>query len=340
VVTAPENEPINPSPSYGFRVRADAEADITVRIAFAASKSRPWPWISRDGRSWARMESREVGKDEDGRELSLRVRCGPDPVWIASQALVGIAEIEAWTDATAARAGCAPREIGRSTAGRPIRAIEFGAHDAPHAVVVVGRQHPPEATGSLGLMRFIESTLGDGEVARDFRATHRVLCVPLVNPDGVHEGQWRSTLGAVDANRDWNDFSQPETRAVRDAIAALDAREDSRIVLLLDFHTTSKDILYVPPEAAALEPAAFSERWLAAISRQSSATNNVDQWTFKRWAFETYGAPGITYEIGSGTPHARIAEIVPGAAQEAMRLLVEHARAVRAASAREQIVPK
>jgi len=347
VVTAPENEPINPSPSYGFRVRADSETDITVRIAFAASRSRPWPWISRDGRSWARMESREVVREEDGRELSLRVRCGPEPVWIASHSLVGIAEIEAWTDATTARAGCTPWEIGRSAAGRPIRAFEFGARDAPHAVVVVGRQHPPEATGSLGLMRFIEATLGDGEVARDFRASHRVLCVPLVNPDGVHEGQWRSTLGAVDANRDWHDFSQPETRAVRDAIAALDAREDSRIVLLLDFHTTSKDILYVPPEAAALEPAAFSERWLAAISRrfpdyhlESSATNNVDQWTFKRWAFETYGAPGITYEVGSGTPHARIAEIVPGAAEEAMRLLVEHARAVRAESAREQVVPR
>lgn len=347
VVTAPENEPINPSPSYGFRVRAEAETDITVRIAFAASKSRPWPWISRDGRSWARMESREVVREEDGRELSLRVRCGPEPVWVASHALVGIAEIETWTDSVSARAGGTPWEIGRSAAGRPIRAFEFGAHDARHAVVVIGRQHPPEVTGSLGMMRFIEAMLGDGETAREFRSSHRVLCVPLVNPDGVHEGHWRSTLGAVDANRDWHDFSQPETRAVRDAVAELASREGSRIVLLLDFHTTSKDILYVPPEAAVLEPAAFSERWLAAISRrfpdyhlESSATNNVDQWTFKRWAFETYGAPGITYEVGSGTPHARIAEIVPGAAEEAMRLLVEHARAVRAESAREQVVPK
>ena len=39
-------------------------------------------------------------------------------------------------------------------------------------------------------------------------------------------------------------------------------------------------------------------------------------------AFETFGAPGITYELGAATPHERIARIVPGAAEEAMRLLL------------------
>jgi hypothetical protein len=99
--------------------------------------------------------------------------------------------------------------------------------------------------------------------------------------------------------------------------------------LLLDFHATSKDILYVPPEDAPLIPARFAERWIAAIEArfpdytvESSATNNVNEWTFKRWAFETFSAPGITYEVGSATPHARINRIVPGAAEEAMRLLL------------------
>ena len=34
------------------------------------------------------------------------------------------------------------------------------------------------------------------------------------------------------------------------------------------------------------------------------------------------GAPGITYELGSATPHERIRKIVSGAADEAMRLLL------------------
>jgi hypothetical protein len=41
-------------------------------------------------------------------------------------------------------------------------------------------------------------------------------------------------------------------------------------------------------------------------------------------AFETFGAPGITYELGSSTPFEDIGRIVPGAAEEAMRLLVAH----------------
>ncbi|NBV63909.1 MAG: hypothetical protein EBR71_05425 [Planctomycetes bacterium] len=62
---------------------------------------------------------------------------------------------------------------------------------------------------------------------------------------------------------------------------------------------------------------------------ESTGAHNVDQWTFKRWAFETTGAPGITYELGSATPHDRIARIVSGAAEDAMTLLLESADAPR-----------
>lgn len=168
--------------------------------------------------------------------------------------------------------------------------------------------------------------------------------MPLVNPDGVHEGQWRSTLGAVDANRDWGPFTQPETRAVRDAIVAFANGEARKPRLLLDFHATSKDILYVPPDETPLDPPHFAKRWIAAISArfpdylvEQSATNNVKEWTFKRWAFETFGAPGITYELGGSTPHARIERIVTGAAEEAMRLLLEARPPAGDAASREKI---
>ena len=56
---------------------------------------------------------------------------------------------------------------------------------------------------------------------------------------------------------------------------------------------------------------------------QTHQRHNATEWTFKRWAYETLGAPGITYELGSSTPHAQIQKIVTGAADEAMRLLME-----------------
>ena len=330
IVSSPENLPINPSPWYAFRVTSAVEREITVRIAITSSKSRPRPYVSRGGGPFERVATKDWDGGEGAKECVLRVRVGPAPVVIASNHLIGIAEIEAWTDTMAKRLSVEPREIGRSMAGRPIRAFEFGAADAREALVVIGRQHPPEVSGSVGLARFIEAVAADTEIARAFRARFRILCVPLVNPDGVHEGNWRSTLDGVDANRDWGPFTQVETRVVRDAILAFTERSGRKARLLLDFHATSKDIFYVPPQDATLDPPNFAPRWLDAIARrfpdyavESSATHNVKEWTFKRWAFETFSAPGITYELGSATPHDRIARIVTGAAEEAMRLLLE-----------------
>jgi predicted deacylase len=185
-------------------------------------------------------------------------------------------------------------------------------------------------------MAFMDRIMDESESPKAFRKKFRVVTVPLVNPDGVHEGQWRSTLGAVDSNRDWHDFSQPETAAVRDAILEIQKRVDARLFLLLDFHTTSKDIFYLPPDSATTFPANFSRRWVDAIQArfpddevESTGSHNVDQSTFKRWAFQTTGAPGITYELGSGTSQAKIERIVQGAADEAIRLLMESADAPR-----------
>jgi predicted deacylase len=337
IVSSPENLPINPSPWFAFRVTSAVEREITVRIVITASKSRPRPHVSRDGGPFERVATKDWEGGEGAKECVLRVRVGPAPTIVASNHLIGVAEIEAWTDMMAKRLSVEPREIGRSMAGRAIRAFEFGAADTREVVVVIGRQHPPEVSGSVGLSRFIEAIAADTEIARAFRARFRILCVPLVNPDGVHEGNWRSTLDGIDANRDWGPFTQIETRVVRDAILAFAQVPGRKARLLLDFHATSKDIFYVPPEDAALDPPNFAPRWLDAIARrfpdyavESSAAHNVKEWTFKRWAFETFAAPGITYELGSATPHERIARIVTGAAEEAMRLLLESGVGARA----------
>jgi predicted deacylase len=250
--------------------------------------------------------------------------------------MVTVEQLWAWTDALATRPGATKRTIGKSIAGRPIQLVEIDQGAPANYLIVIGRQHPPEVTGSMGLMSFIERIMDDSEMSRNFRKKFRIVTVPLVNPDGVHEGQWRSTLGAVDANRDWHDFSQPETAAVRDAIAEIQKRPESRLFLLLDFHTTSKDIFYLPPDSAQTFPPRFSRRWVDAIQArfpdyevESTGSHNVDQWTFKRWAFESTGAPGITYELGSATNPEKIERIVQGAADEAMKLLLESADAPR-----------
>ena len=336
ILITPENEPINPSPWYAFRVKASAPVEITVRLAIATAKSRPRARVSEDGIAWKRVADADWKGESGAAECVLQLKVGPKPVWVASNHLISVDQLWAWTDALAKKPGAAMRTIGRSIAGRPIKLVEIDQGAPANYVIVIGRQHPPEVTGSIGLMAFMDRVMDDSETSKAFRKKFRVVTVPLVNPDGVHEGQWRSTLGAVDSNRDWNDFSQPETAAVRDAILEIQKRAGTRLFLLLDFHTTSKDIFYLPPDSAKTFPAKFSRRWVDAIQArfpdyevESTGSHNVDQWTFKRWAFETTGAPGITYELGSGTAPAKIQRIVQGAADEAIRLLMESADAPR-----------
>ena len=336
VLITPENEPINPSPWYAFRVKAGKPAEINVHIRIATAKSRPRARTSDDGIHWKRVPDADWQGGSGAPECVLKLKVGPKPTWVASNHMIGVEQLWAWTDQLAAKPFAKQSVIGQSIAGRPIRMVELDQGAPPNYLVVIGRQHPPEVAGSVGLMRFMEQVAGDSELAKRFRSKFRVVVVPLVNPDGVHEGQWRSTLGAVDNNRDWHDFSQPEARAVRDMILQVAKSPDARMFLLLDFHATDRDIFYLPPDDARTFPPNFARRWVDAIQKrfpdykvESNGMHNADQWTFKRWAYETTGAPGITYELGSSTPHDRIDRIATGAADDAMQLLLQSADAPR-----------
>jgi hypothetical protein len=176
-------------------------------------------------------------------------------------------ELEAWSSTLERLPFITRSEIGRSIENRPLYKLEIGTlpASAPH-VVIIGRQHPPEVTGSLALMRFVEEIVGDSNLARAFRKRYRVLLVPLLNPDGVEHGHWRSNMGGVDLNRDWGIFAQPETRAVRDQILAL--KEHSPIVLHLDFHSTYNDVFYTQPDEPMVGPDTFTRPWIEGIQRR------------------------------------------------------------------------
>ena len=107
-------------------------------------------------------------------------------------------------------------EIGRSVEGRPIRALHVNP-EAPRHVLVLGRQHPPEVTGALALIPFVERLLAkridacaQAEPTCALFEQHGFMVAPNLNPDGVARGHWRHNLGGVDLNRDWGAFTQPE----------------------------------------------------------------------------------------------------------------------------------
>ncbi|MDB6006523.1 MAG: hypothetical protein JWR15_3510 [Prosthecobacter sp.] len=221
VVIRPENLPVNDSPWFAFKVKAAQTRSIIVRLRCQGGSVRYRPKISLDGTQWVQLpaEAYETGPGEN--ECTLRLETGPQTLWVAAQELVSTDEMLAWAHTLERLPFVTYREFARSINHRPMFRLDVGDEKSARHVSIIGRQHPPETTGSLALMRFVEELSGDSDLARKFRQDFHVMIIPLINPDGVDAGHWRHNLGHVDLNRDWGPFAQPETKAASEEITAL-----------------------------------------------------------------------------------------------------------------------
>lgn len=327
-IIRPENTPINPSPWFAFTVRAAAPGTIVVDLQCEGGPLRYRPKISVDGRNWITLPEEAFSLGQKTGEGRLLLEVGPEPLWVAAQEIISDAHLDAWSRTLERLPFVTRAEIGRSVQGRPLHRLVIGDPEARACFVVVGRQHPPETTGTLALMGFVEALAGDTPLARDFRKNFQVLLVPLLNPDGVAHGHWRHNAHGVDLNRDWGPFQQPETRAVRDQILAL--RERGRLYFLLDFHSTFFDVFYTRTDDQPTSPPGFVKRWVEAIHARfpdyqvkRSASSSSKLPTTMSWAHVTLGIPAITYEIGDNTDRASLRRLATGAAEETMTLLLQ-----------------
>jgi murein tripeptide amidase MpaA len=234
----------------------------------------------------------------------------------------------AWARSVARLPYVAVSEFGSSVNGQKLCRLDIGDPNAARHISVIGRQHPPETTGSLALMRFVEELCGDSELAREFRNEFHVAVMPLLNPDGVDAGHWRHNMGRVDLNRDWGTFAQPETRSVSEQITAMS--EKGRLFLHLDFHSTFKDVFYTQPDDVPTSPERFTARWLEGLQKRvpdyhvnREASREPKLTTSAYWAHKTFGIPGITYEIGDNTDRAQLKQVAAAAAQEMMTLMLK-----------------
>ncbi|MCL4190346.1 MAG: succinylglutamate desuccinylase/aspartoacylase family protein [Thermoguttaceae bacterium] len=328
-ISRAENTPINDSAWYAFKIVADAPRRITVALRYEGGSHRYAPKISRDGQQWTPLPAAACEVSPDRSQARLQLDVGPEPLWVAAQELITRDDIAAWSEQIAAQTEGHRTPIGQSREGRPIFKLEIGNQEAAEAVFIIGRQHPPEVTGTLGLMRFIETIAGNDRLARQFRQRFLTTVVPLVNPDGVERGYWRHSTGGIDLNRDWDEFSQPETRAVRDAMLDYQAAGSPQLRLFLDFHSTHHDVFYTSPEDDT-PGEGFTSQWLGAIGdrfpdyqvRREETPLASSKPTSMRWVYRTFDVPSITYEWGDGTPREQIARLARGAAEEMMRLLL------------------
>ena len=140
---------------------------------------------------------------------------------------------------------------------------------------------------------------------------YQLLVVPSINPDGVALGHWRHGLGHLDLNRDWGIFAQPETRAVIRKINAL-IQDGLEPVVMLDFHSTQRNLFYTQSEEEEQVYDGFSTQWLN-LARERGvykfdqvARHNSGDATSKNYFYQRFSIPAITYEVGDETDRDEI----------------------------------
>ena len=317
----------NESPWFAFRLTPSRPGTATVVLDYGDWEHRYEPKISTDGRTWDRLDAKAVTVTRGGRRAELRVPLEAEPVWVAAQELIMPSQYDEWAAKLASGSVAEVSELGRSRGGRPISIIRSPSTERD-VVMLVGRQHPPEVSGAIAFFPFVERLFADDQLATDFRARYEILAIPILNPDGVVEGHWRHALGEMDLNRDWGEFSQPETRLVADVLESLNA-EGRRLSLFLDFHSTKRNVFYTFPDDETNPPDFFPDWFERAEPRlENYPFSNANgrpktEGVGKNYIMERYGIPAATYEAGDETDRDAAEAAAVIFAEELMQILME-----------------
>lgn len=295
LLVSPEHAPpINPSPWYAFRYTATGDGPVRVTLRYIEGAHRYAPKLSDGDNVWRELPVK-VSVEGDSASFDLP----PGEGLVAAQELITPINNETNLEVWSGLSGAPVFTIGTSHDGRAIQAIRLGRADAPKLVVLLGRQHPPEVTGAIAMEAFIGALAERADTLDDVQ----VLVVPMLNPDGVARGHWRANRGAVDLNRDWGEFTQPETRAVKAWLDALP--EGVRPELLVDFHSTGRNLFYVQGDEATPAQQRFLGAWLAGRENAfpgypftlEPRNANPGSGTAKNWFYASYAIPAYTYEV-------------------------------------------
>jgi hypothetical protein len=312
IVVSVDHEPalvegINPSPWFAFRITSTTAREVRLTLDYTDYEHRYTPFFSIDGRTWVQLPEERVTLNERKSRATLRLDTPKGTTWIAGQPLSPSTDNVDWTRRMLAARGFTEMRYGTSLEGRPL--VGFVGGGGIDAVVMMTRQHPPETSGQEAYRGFVERLVTrDDAKALTFRARHRIILAPMPNPDGVDGGHWRLNAGGVDLNRDWGEFTQPETKALSSWILAQAGTR--KVVAMMDFHSTDRTVIYSPPLTSSSPTIDFLPALKAAFDAKLpsppawSYSHSPTGGTAKGWALEALKAPGITVELWDHIPPA------------------------------------
>ncbi|XKL65279.1 hypothetical protein PGB90_008699 [Kerria lacca] len=106
-------------------------------------------------------------------------------------------------------------------------------------IVILCRAHPGDSPTSFICQGIIDFLISNHPIVEHLRSQVVFKIIPMVNPDGVVLGNFRSNLLGADFDRNWNKISQwihPALYAVFNAISKLNKDKNVELDIVIDLH--------------------------------------------------------------------------------------------------------
>ena len=217
---------------WAFRVRGAAGR----RCVFRFEKNRGWDenvsnrgaCVSLDGGcTWSYTEREPFSPQQ----FTYTFPKDANEVWFAMSVPYGLREWEAFVGRHRNEAALRLGTLCASRHGRAVPLARIGSVGARYRVFLSSRHHCAETSATFVLEGVLEGALAQDALGDWFRRNVEIVCVPMMDLDGVVEGDQGKHRAPHDYNRDYTEFIWPETRAVRDLLT-----DGRKVDAFIDFH--------------------------------------------------------------------------------------------------------
>lgn len=325
-----ENYPVNESPWYSFRISSSSPRTIYLKLKYIKANHRYIPKLSMDGVKWTVVDTSLVKVDTSDNSAIFKLDLTPSSIYVSAQEIINSFDTEIWINSLKKSELTSEfLSIGETPLGKDIRYFRIGKGNSKgkKVVILTGRLHPPEISGFKAFQAFVEKVLQTNAYSADFFSKYDIWVFPCLNPDGVDLGHWRHNFNGVDLNRDWAYYRQPETDMITGFIVDRAKKNKNRIMLSLDFHSTSEDIYYVFDDKFNSRLKNFTRQWTEEIDRgvfpfkTLFSPEPMGKPYSKTWFYKQFRAESITYEVGDETDRSIITKKAETGAVSMMKLL-------------------
>lgn len=194
------------------------------------------PVMSYDDDNWSCISGKEWS--EDGKTLTFKQKFTQSPAWIASFFPFPPAHVARFAKKNQTNPFFKAGTVGMSDQGRPIPLYTITDFSVPEkdkrVVVFTALQHDLETSGAMVQEAICEFLLSADPVAAKLRRTCVFYVIPMMDPDGIANGNSYPSPGA-NMNRLWGQNKDKEIISVENFVKKLNA-DGRRVDIFMDFH--------------------------------------------------------------------------------------------------------